>query len=456
MSKKIRSRSFFFAISLATSLITFAIIMLSFFGLDNSGSQSADLGRTLRVSREVKASFQIKADGTIVANPGYVPPDWLTLIVINSKGKVALSNFKDVAAGTEFSPELGRQLFSSIVPGRVFISEIISQKGKPIGAYVVSYETNLYRVNRNPAMPLFATGILLLLAFLSLGIGSFVATRLSRSLKQLEGAAVRVASGDLDSPVPEGDFTEVGTLASAMESMRLALKEDQNRRYRFLAAVSHDFRTPLTSVKGYVEAIQDGLAKDPETLSRYLSIMAERCGGLEGRINELLDFTRMETGEWRLNFSPAPLKPFLERLASRYTDDAEALNHTFEFDFPIDERAVVNADWSLLARALENLVTNAIRYSPAGTTVKFSAARESDLSFSLMVDDAGPGVSEAESALIFEPFYRGCRARLGGGSGLGLSIAKSVVVGHGWRLEVSRSPLGGARFQVRGILPSKA
>jgi signal transduction histidine kinase len=274
-----------------------------------------------------------------------------------------------------------------------------------------------------------------------------VATLLARAVLKLEAAAGRIADGDFDTAVNVRGIREIEDLAYAMDGMRATLREDRDQRARFLAAVSHDLRTPLTSIGGYLEAVEDGLADGPETLERYVRIMRGKTRLLETRIGGLIAFARMETEEWRMGFEATELLPFLDGLAREAREDAILLGRRFEADLDAVGDLELSIDRGLLSRALENVISNAFRYSPEGGVVRFSASDVAG-AIRLDVDDEGPGIPLPERERVFEPFYRGSAAREGEGSGLGLYIARSIVRGHGWTIAAGESPTGGGRISV--------
>ena len=283
-------------------------------------------------------------------------------------------------------------------------------------------------------------------------IGVLVATDLARAVLTLERAAERIAAGDLETPVGRRGVRELGDLAAAMDGMRASLREGRDQRARFLAAVSHDLRTPLTSIGGYLEAVEDGLAKDPETLERYVGIMRGKTRALESRIAGLIEFARMETGEWRMGFEAVDLEVFLSGLCREFREDAALMGRDFSFELAALSGLKAAVDKALLARAIENLVSNAIRYSPAGGALRIGARRATEAvtcgAYVIDLDDEGPGIPAAERESVFEPFVRGSSSREGEGKGLGLYIAASVIKGHGWDIRADRSPSGGGRFSI--------
>jgi signal transduction histidine kinase len=149
---------------------------------------------------------------------------------------------------------------------------------------------------RNQAIQVITYSTLALLVFSSL-MSFLILRSLNKSILTLEGATRRIAEGDLDFELPARGNDQISSLTRSFDSMRRALKEEYARRARFIMGVSHDLRTPLTLIQGYVEAIADGFASEPEAQKRYLSIILDKTRALEGMVGDLIEFVRMETGE---------------------------------------------------------------------------------------------------------------------------------------------------------------
>jgi signal transduction histidine kinase len=175
--------------------------------------------------------------------------------------------------------------------------------------------------------------------------------------------------------------------------------------------------------------------------------MRDKTRLLEGRISGLIEFAHMETGEWRMGFEIVELRSFLEGLSREFREDAELMGRDFSFELSALGSFRTAIDRALLARALENLVSNAIRYSPACGAIRMSARSEAGFLY-VDLDDEGPGIKPEERERVFEAFVRGSLSREGEGSGLGLYIVRSVIQGHGWEVRAGASPSGGGRFTV--------
>jgi signal transduction histidine kinase len=397
------------------------------------------------LTQELRKAIVVDAAGDIGVRAAYRAPAGLRLVVAGPAGRILLSSIDSLSVGGEAGLSGVAAAAREDTPVSGFFYDRLRVKGREIGSYYAWFSQAFVAPPRQP--PPWGVLVLLFLLALAFAGGVVTATILAGSVLKLERAAGRIAAGDLESEVRVRGIREIGELAQAMEGMRVALREDRDRRARFLAAVSHDLRTPLTSIGGYLEAVEDGLASDPGTLARYVGIMREKTRLLEARIAGLIEFARMETGEWRLGFERVPLGPYLEDLARGFREDAALMGRRFEYSLSGLEELALPVDKGLLARALENLVSNALRYSPDGGLVRLST-RSKGHALALDVDDEGPGILPAERERVFEPFFRGSSGRQGDGSGLGLYIARSIIRGHGWEIEAGEAPGGGGRVSI--------
>jgi signal transduction histidine kinase len=290
-------------------------------------------------------------------------------------------------------------------------------------------------------------GVITLVVFSAL-MSFLIAGSLNRSIRALEGATRRIAEGDLDFQLTPRGKDEIASLTRSFETMRLALKEEYSRRSRFIMGVSHDLRTPLAMIQGYAEAIADGFASDPQVQNRYIGVILEKTRALEGMVAELIDFVKLDTGEWRMKFRDVPIRAFLQDIARRFAEDAGILKRQFQALIDVPTTAVVSMDEGLFYRALENLIGNAIRYSAEGGNIEL-AARQDSGPLVITVSDTGIGIPAEELPHVFDPFYRGSNSRREQGFGLGLTTVKSIVEAHGWSIDVSSTVGQGTTFTIR-------
>ena len=239
------------------------------------------------------------------------------------------------------------------------------------------------------------------------------------------------------------------------------LRQLENLRSEFVANVSHELKTPVTSIVGFVETLRDGAIDSPEEARRFLEIIGRQAGRLQEIIEDLLRLSRVEQ-EARQGLGALPMVPIaalLEEVADTYRVEAQRKGAEVRLICPRDLRAAIHRD--MVREALENLVDNALRYTPDGTEIRILASEVHGNGdgagwLELRVEDDGPGIPPAHHARIFERFYRTeeHRGRASGGTGLGLAIVKHIAQAHGGTAGVENAPgqgggHGGAMFRLR-------
>jgi two-component system, OmpR family, sensor kinase len=303
----------------------------------------------------------------------------------------------------------------------------------------------------------FGIGAVVLLV---LGLaGSWVVHRSLRPLTEVEHTAAAIAAGELDRRVPERDpRTEVGRLSQALNGMLTQIQRafassessaekartSEERMRRFITDASHELRTPLTTIRGFAELYRQGAARDMEMVMSRIESESRRMGIL---VDDLLLLARLDAHR--------PIERTRVDLLALATDavhDAQAVapkrNITMEvLDGPGTPEVL--GDEARLRQVLGNLVTNALQHTPESADVVVRVGTDVDDAI-LQVVDEGPGMSQQDALRIFERFYRtdSSRARISGGSGLGLSIVDSLVNAHGGIVTVTTAPGQGCRFYV--------
>ena len=266
---------------------------------------------------------------------------------------------------------------------------------------------------------------------------------LSHSLEsvrqRLKATAVadNLRDGELDFQILSCDERELDELSHSLESVRQRLKATavaeaaaQEERGLLMANLSHDLRTPITAIKGYVEGIQDGIANTPEKQRHYLEIVYNKSVILERLVRNMSDFSEYELGRMQYHFEYVEMGPFLRDLAEEYQVDVQQNGMTFTAQIP-QGHYVVTADRSKLKRVLDNLVSNAIKYGRAGGAIALTA-EEYERGLVIQVSDNGKGISAQALRHVFDSFFREDSARTSSvpGSGLGLAICRSIVDSH--------------------------
>ncbi len=314
------------------------------------------------------------------------------------------------------------------------------------------------------SIPMFISahdsGLLLVLLFfatlVALGFGQLMARSITGGLEQLAYTAEKISAGDRSTRALIQSGDEVERVAEAFNTMvqRLAemegrAKELEQARRALVAAVSHDLRTPLTSLRAMVEAINDGVVTDEASVRRYLSVAQMEIQNLSNLVDDLFELTQIDAGALTWTKEPGSLRDLisdtLESMNAQAASQGVRLSGAVE---PTIDPVLMNS--YKMQRVLSNLVQNAIRHTPAGGQVSVSA-HTCDRGRQVQVEivDSGEGISPGDLPHIFEPFYRSekSRARDGSGAGLGLTIARGIVEAHGGTINALSAPGAGSRFQ---------
>jgi signal transduction histidine kinase len=331
---------------------------------------------------------------------------------------------------------------STVGDERDFYSFRFSAGGRS-GTVTLGVPAEMLSSLANPARILPIT-MVILLALVSI-FSLFILRSLSRSMRRFEGAIEKIAAGDLDFPTGSlisGDFASLGT---SLDSLRLQLKDDRERRDRFIMGVSHDLKTPLAVIQGYLDALEDGLAdtaEDPgKKRAEYVNIMRDKADLLGRRIARLVDLAKTTTDAWLASLEQSDFRLFLDETLSSVSDYCTARGHPMESRIDLPSPCPVSFDRDMIARVLENLVDNAVAYGdPAVPILVTAEASLLDGSIVLLVQNDGAGILPDNLKRVFEPFFRGDRSRNTGGFGLGLASVKSIIETHGWSIDLESEP----------------
>jgi signal transduction histidine kinase len=325
-----------------------------------------------------------------------------------------------------------------IIVGAAVVGDVVVLPGRP----------PFTRVARElgPIMGLVGGGVLAIGAAL---IAFVVFRPVRRRLHAVQAATERVGQGDLAARAPEDGGDEVAALARSFNQMAAALQSSDRVRRQLLADVSHELNTPLTAMRGYIETLaMSDLTLDASTRQRYVDIVMEETHRLERIIGDLLDLARLEGGGTSMRRVPVEIEAVFDRVAERH--EREIASRNIQFAARVDSGAEqVTGDPDRLEQALQNLAANALRHIADGGALTMSADRVGDR-VRVVVRDTGPGIPPEHLPQIFDRFYKADVSRkAAGGSGLGLSIVKTIVELHGGTITARND--GGAVFEI--LLP---
>ena len=273
----------------------------------------------------------------------------------------------------------------------------------------------------------------------------YYSRRIARPLEELASAADEVAAGHYDVAVPERTWgSEVERLATRFHEMTTRLSESEQLSRNFLMSVSHELRTPLTAIRGHVSALREGILEDEASQSRSLEVVSEEAMRLERLVGDVLDLAKLDARRFALLREEVDMRALCERAYATFAE--EARTRGIEYDLELGEGAVLITDGDRVLQIVTNLLANALHWTPEGGRVDLGLGTANG-EVRVAVSDTGPGIEPAAEERIFRPFWSGD----GGGTGLGLTIARELALALGGRLELHSEPGRGSRFVL--VLP---
>ncbi len=296
---------------------------------------------------------------------------------------------------------------------------------------------------------LVAAGLVAFLLSLLLAFG--IAGWVARPLQRMAQATEAIAQGDYEQTVPVHGPEEVRRVARNFNSMVRQVRLSRQSQRDFVANVSHDLKTPLTSIRGWSQALLDGTADTPEARQRAATIIYNETERMSRMVNQLLDLARIESGQLELNQTQVDLTQLLTEVYHSFVPKAEEQ----KIHLTLDARPTppVWGDYDRLVQVFTNLVDNALTHTPEGGRVHLAARPYGTQAVEAWVQDTGKGIPPEDLSRIFERFYQVDKSRMREngrrGTGLGLAIVQELIAAHNGRIQV-RSEVGkGSQFVVR-------
>ena len=355
----------------------------------------------------------------------------------SNTARLNLPQNSDMVFGN-FIDEQDSWLFSGVTFGpRNVQNAILVADIKPS----ISLQTALAEFAESLAQPVIQSAIIGLI--IAIVMASVISRTIARPLQAVSEAATAIAMGDLEQAVPVSGPAEVRAVAEAFNTMSEEVRDTQQAQQDFMANVSHDLKTPLTSIQGYSMAIMDGTMKDPKQAAEIIHDEASR---LTRMVIELTDLARLQAGSLSIHFSEINLSDIAKVVAQKLAVVARDKQITLRVD--TEPIPTIAGDGDRLVQVLNNLIGNAIKYTPKGGTVLVKTQQVAD-GVEVIIQDTGVGIPAKDLARIFERFYQVDKARgPQRGTGLGLAITHEIVEAHGGNIHVKSEVDKGTRFTI--------
>jgi signal transduction histidine kinase len=275
------------------------------------------------------------------------------------------------------------------------------------------------------------------------GLSYWVSKRIMQQLTEMEQITQKFAAGHLESRLPESDIPELNRLSTSFNRMAASLEGVEQRRRELISDLTHELRTPLTVVRGYLEELSDGELEP--SLDIYLRLVRE-TKRLERLVNDLQELSKAEAGYLQINLQPLNLRPLLESLVQKFSDQILEDGPVLRLKCP-PQLALVLADVDRTEQVLVNLLGNAIRHTTAGSITIRTWIEPNKLWIAVV--DTGSGIAPEDLPHVFERFFRAdrSRARHSGGTGIGLAISRTLIELQGGQIEVESHLGRGSTFR---------
>ena len=329
--------------------------------------------------------------------------------------------------------------------------------------YTVNNVSSHYNAQNFSSIIFGKTGLIILMIILVFVISIVIVSLITAStivspLKKLSTGANEIANGNLDYIIDYNSTNEIGETVTAFNNMTQQLKISiyeqrklEQSRKEMIAGLAHDIRTPLTSIRGYIEGLLDGIAKTPEMQERYLKTIYSSTGVIEKLSDELMTVSQLELGKININSTPIKITEFLDDCADEISASLEKLGFDFVYTSNCEQKTVCNIDADNFSRVIRNIVSNSIKYAKKDIRGRVElAVEEYQKSVIITISDNGIGLDAQSLPKIFDSFYRADKARsnVRDGSGIGLSVCKQIVELHGGHIWASSKENEGLTIHI--------
>ncbi|MBE6787872.1 MAG: HAMP domain-containing histidine kinase [Ruminococcaceae bacterium] len=424
----------FLVVALAVCVAAVAFSSL-YSSLYNEKIEALALDYSDEFSALVNTDRKTFADTAISIADKFKYKDKIEVQVIDKNGKLVVSTtgfWADVGEMPDYLKAKETKTFqtykgksSTKEPIMAGTTMIYTQKGEELGAY--RWVTSMSLANKIMG---YITAIVVLICVVILAVtaitGIFFVKSIVNPIRDVSNIARTIAMGNFDSRIEIKKDDEIGELCDAINYMASELSNSENIKNDFISSVSHELRTPLTAIRGWGETAKMSLGTDEELVQRGLDVVLSEADRLSGLVEELLDFSRMQTGRLSLVSQPMDITLLLKESVDMYVELAKQQNIDLAFAIPNDE-IVVLGDKNRLKQVFINVIDNAVKYTNAGGQVLVNFDTE-EACVRITVKDTGVGIPAEDIDRVKEKFYKANKTVRG--SGIGLAVADEIIKQH--------------------------
>ncbi|NBK92048.1 sensor histidine kinase [bacterium 1XD21-13] len=308
------------------------------------------------------------------------------------------------------------------------------------GRYQINSIKEMYGVEVEALFLDMTLTIVLLLIFTSLLLTAWIYKSMVTPIHHLQMATKNITEGNLDFEMPAGGDDEIGELCTDFEEMRRRLKESaeekvesERQNKELISNISHDLKTPIAAVKGYVEGLMDGVADTPEKQEKYIRTIYNKANDMDRLINELSFYSKIDTNRIPYTFEKINVNAYFADCIEELSIELEEQNIELSYSNYVDENVLVIADAEQIKRVINNIVGNSVKYIDKSKGRVNIRVKDVGDFIQVEIEDNGKGIAAKDLPQIFDRFYRADVSRNSskGGSGIGLSIVKKIIEDHG-------------------------
>ena len=320
----------------------------------------------------------------------------------------------------------------------VFVGMVIS-----MGQLFVLHQFNRFGPEVRAVMiQMLVTGVMILI-FVCAALTLWVYRSVLRPLSKLQEATRKIRDGNLDFTLDIEEDDEIGELCQDFEEMRIRLKENAEEKIQYdienkelISNISHDLKTPITAIKGYVEGIMDGVASSPEKLDKYIRTIYNKANDMDRLIDELTFYSKIDTNKIPYEFNKINVNSYFGDCVEEVGLDMDSRNIELGYFNYVSDDVVVIADAEQMKRVINNIISNSVKYMDKPKGIINIRIKDVGDFIQIEIEDNGRGIAAKDLPCIFDRFYRTDSSRNSsqGGSGIGLSIVRKIVEDHGGRI----------------------